>query len=60
VASKLGEDIADPWEILLTEAVHAALPESRQAAFEERFLAVSGMPIPYFWMHCGRQEAENR
>ncbi len=51
VASKLGEDIAEPREILLSAAAHARIPSDRQAAFEERFAGISGNAISYFWRH---------
>ena len=51
VASKLGEDTAEPREILLTVSAHAHLSETKQAGFEERFVGISGNAIRYYWMH---------
>ncbi|OYW71169.1 MAG: hypothetical protein B7Z37_28510 [Verrucomicrobia bacterium 12-59-8] len=42
-ASKLGEDSAHPWEILVTESVQAA---AESAAEEEKIPALLFQPIP--------------
>jgi len=51
LASKLGEDTAEPHEILLTAATYEALPPQRQSGFEERFIGISGNAISFYWMH---------
>lgn len=52
IASKLGEDLAERSEILLTEAAYARLPPDEAAALgahcEERTFAVSGMSVTAF------------
>lgn len=52
VASKLGEDVAEPREILLTRSAHQeALPvlgEHPDLKPERRTIEVSGVVIPYF------------
>jgi len=45
VACKLGEDLARPGEILLTQAARAELPEGFPHAFEEQRVSVSGLEI---------------
>ncbi|MBT3374131.1 MAG: adenylate/guanylate cyclase domain-containing protein [Lentisphaerae bacterium] len=51
LASKLGEDTADPHEILLTAAAYAALPMERRNGFEERFTGISEHAISFYWRH---------
>ncbi len=51
LVSKLGEDTADPWEILLTDAAFHALPTETQRGFERRVIGLSGHDTPYYWMH---------
>jgi len=52
IASKLGEDLAERSEILLTEAAHARLQPNDAAALgahcEERTFTVSGMTVKAF------------
>ncbi|MEM7294546.1 MAG: adenylate/guanylate cyclase domain-containing protein, partial [Pseudomonadota bacterium] len=52
VASKLGEDTADPGEILLTESAYNALSDEQRAHFSARKIDVSGVAIAYFHTHC--------
>jgi adenylate cyclase len=47
VASKLGEDLAESWEILLTRAAHAALPAGRYR-FSELGYTISGLELQAF------------
>lgn len=54
LASKLGEDIAQFREILLTAAAYEALPPQRRSGFEERFSGISGNAVSYHWMHWAR------
>lgn len=44
VAAKLGEDIAEQDEILLSEAAYRSLPCSKKYRFESRPVNISGMP----------------
>jgi class 3 adenylate cyclase len=46
LASKLGEDVADDGEILLTQAARAALTEREK--FEARTVSVSGLELRHF------------
>jgi len=50
LASKLGEDTAEPHEILLTTAAYEALSTQRRSGFEERFIGISGNAIPFYWL----------
>lgn len=53
LASKLGEDTAEPHEILLTTAAYEALPPQRRSGFEERFIGISDNPTSFYWIHWG-------
>ncbi len=46
LASKLGEDVADDGEILLTEAAYAGLSEP--GGLEERMISISGLELRHF------------
>jgi class 3 adenylate cyclase len=46
-AGKLGEDLAEPREILLTEAARAQLTDD-DGPFEERKVTVSGLDLTYY------------
>ena len=46
LASKLGEDVADDGEILLTQSARAAL--AREEKFEARTVSVSGLELRHF------------
>ncbi len=46
LASKLGEDVADDGEILLTQAAHAGLTDAGE--FEERTISISGLELRHF------------
>ena len=48
MASKLGEDVANDYETLLTERVKNAIGEVDEFDFEERKITVSGVEISYF------------
>ena len=48
LASKLGEDIAGPGEILLTESAYGMVPAGRRSLFIEKHGRVSGMDIRYY------------
>ncbi len=48
LASKLGEDIAEGGETLLTENAYKHLPRRKAAAFEKRKSTVSGNSITYY------------
>ena len=50
-ASRLGEDIAEGREILLTEAAWAGLPSAKQSQFEERHFGFADHSLPYYWTH---------
>jgi class 3 adenylate cyclase len=54
LASKLGEDLAERSEILLTPAAHAAIPSGRYD-FQPRSYAVSGLTLDCF-AFAGRAE----
>ncbi|MBI4259899.1 MAG: adenylate/guanylate cyclase domain-containing protein [Actinobacteria bacterium] len=45
MASKLGEDLAERDEILLTDEAHAALPEGDRDGFERLEYAISGLSL---------------
>jgi len=47
LASKLGEDIAQKGEVLLTEAARAELADTSQP-FEERHQEISGLTLTYY------------
>ena len=51
LACKLGEDVAEYGEILLTEAARAALPD---AEAEERAIDVSGLELRHYALRSGR------
>jgi adenylate cyclase len=46
IACKLGEELAGPREILLTERAHAALPAMNGLSFQELSFKVSGFDVP--------------
>jgi class 3 adenylate cyclase len=46
LASKLGEDVADLGEVLLTEAARAKLESSE--SFEEHLVSISGLEVKYY------------
>ena len=46
LASKLGEDVADDGEILVTEAAHAGLTDPD--GFEQRTISISGLELRHF------------
>ena len=48
VASKLGEDTAEPGEILLTQSAYETIEPTRQSLFTARSLEVSGVSIQYY------------
>ena len=49
LASKLGEDTAEPGEVLLTEAAYRAMPEAFRSAFEgPRILPVRQFEFHYY------------
>lgn len=59
-ACKLGEDIAGPGEILLTEAAYAALPAGRYACSDCEH-EISGLPLPARrFHHCLYERALGR
>jgi adenylate cyclase len=43
----LGEDVAEPMEILLTKEAHAALPEGRYACAADT-LTLGNLVLPYY------------
>jgi adenylate cyclase len=45
VACKLGEDLARPGEVLLTQAARAALPRDFPHALEEQRVSISGLEL---------------
>ena len=52
LASKLGEDIADPNEILLTKTAYDNLDGKYKNRFEKKEIAVSGVRIEYYFSKC--------
>ena len=50
LASKLGEDTAEPGEVLLTEAAYREAGATNQTRFSARSVAVSGVDLAYY--HC--------
>jgi class 3 adenylate cyclase len=48
LACKLGEDVAEGGETLLTERAYKALKRRKGTRFEKREVVVSGNTIPYF------------
>jgi class 3 adenylate cyclase len=48
LASKLGEDVAGPGEVLLTRAAWSSLPEERRRCFMKRSVAICGLLIEHF------------
>jgi class 3 adenylate cyclase len=53
-ACKLGEDVAERMEILLTEEAHAALPEGRYECTADA-LTLGGMDLSYYRYHRSLQ-----
>lgn len=48
LAAKLGEDIAEPGETLLTQAAYEAVQHGRSTAFERREVSTSGNQIVFY------------
>ncbi len=53
LASKLGEDIANPGEVLLTESAYASISGKQKKLFSLRQTAVSGLQITHYVMQAG-------
>lgn len=51
LAAKLGEDVAEGREILLTAAAFDTLAPESRAGFEERHVGFSGDAFRYYWTH---------
>lgn len=52
LASKLGEDVADRGEVLLTRAAYAQVPDG-EARFREDAVSISGLALPFFRLRGG-------
>jgi len=48
MASKLGEDVAEPYDTLVTAEVHDACRMWPEFEFEERHVTISGVDIEYY------------
>ena len=48
LASKLGEDVAGPGEVLLTRAAWSSLPEDRRRSFMKRSVSICGLLVEHF------------
>jgi class 3 adenylate cyclase len=49
IASKLGEDAADPFETLITEKLYNKLPKTLKINFIEKNMKISGINIKYYY-----------
>lgn len=56
-ASKLGEDLAEPGEILVTAGAFSALPANHRWVGQARELSISGIRIAAFSLRVAEQEA---
>jgi len=54
LASKLGEDIAEGEEILLTEAAFASIEDKYKTNFKRKSITVSGVQISYYSLKLNR------
>ena len=52
LASKLGEDVAQGGQILLTESAYADVDRKQRERFRQRRTSISGVSITYYWTTC--------